>query len=397
MTNFLLALFSLYFSLITFVASSATSSPTKPKYVRPLISYSPKKMREPAWFKKSVLGRNEETWNIFGQWFNQFKSRPFGDLVHLKSISSIDEFWSFVSTTQLGLVDRIDISIFRPGFEPDYEKFTSSTNGFILSYNVNNRIIKRPSPSNSPSKNDRNEASKDKSIEAASPFDCRFPYFRVFDPLIKAAMECENPTDLTTKIIGFVFKRQYEHTFIQIFVDGPDLKPIDMEVYVSYIYNFIYEHFPAVSLKSPLKLRLSSVSAKIVGPVTSPGNLKPSSSPLKVEEEVEEREDNLENRSEIFESENLSLISQTVESDLQNHEIDSSLDEFDNNSVLKSPLFEIKEEIENSTVTIIDQLFDIIFNEDFSIFLKDQNKLMEHFVKHLVKLVLEQKVLESQD
>lgn len=445
MTKFFLALFSLFFSFITLLTASAPSSPSKQKRSRSLISYSPKKVREPTWFKKSLLGRNEETWNVFGQWFDQFRSKPSGDLIHLKSIREVRELWSLVSTKNLEEVDRVDVSIFRPGFVPNFENFVNSANGFILSYKVNDRTVSKTSPAS------RNEAvlkAKEFNIAVTSPF-------RVFDPLINAAIKGESSPRITSNIIGFLFKRQYDHTFIQVFVDGPDLEKKDVEVYISFIYNFICEHLPTVALKAPLKLKLADYSSKISGkpsesPLSSPSKQEIKEEQKETEEEEEDAKFEEDKKSELEEYENVKLeeesgnLAISVESerpataifssdefvthqaslyDIIEDEDDEDLNLFseasdekgnlelvDNEAAsISSSSYETAEDDDEKNdetfssklsvqapiffpvkiKTIYDKVFDKIFTEDFDIFLRDQNKLMKHFEKILVDLVLE--------
>ena len=273
MTNFHLALFSLYFSLINFVICSAPSSPTKSsKSGRSVINLSPKKIPPPFWFKKSSSGKNEHTWNIFGQWFNQITSKPSRKLIHLKSIQNFNDFWNFISTKQLNDIDRIDLSIFRPGLEPDFAKFTSSGAGYILSYKLRPSIIEKyfsssskasaGSVASSPTKTSRNEAKNVKALEAAPPLNGLFPHLRVFDPLITATIECKDSNELPTEILGFVFKKQYENIFFQVFVDGIRFGSQAAETYIK---NLISEALPTVTLKEPHIFWLSIYSSKIVG------------------------------------------------------------------------------------------------------------------------------------
>ena len=435
MVNFFLALFSLYFSLITLVTSSAStsSSPTKPKYGRSMVSISSKKVREPAWFKKSTSDRNAHTWNVFGQWFNQFSSKPFGGSIHLKSIRNVNDFCSFVSTKQLNDIDRIDVSIFRPGFEPDFEKFIDNHSGYVLSYKVDDKLIQK---SSSPSKISRNEAKT--LAESASPTDGPFNYMRVFDPLITAAIECEYSNEFPSEIIGFLFKRLFKNSFIQIFFDGNHLRSIDAHVYIS---KFISGHFPFVSLQFPRIFRLSSYSSKILRLPLS--NFK-SDSHLKIKEEEEEDkkgevveegedvklvslEESGDSGSESEGKHEKSPVAQVSETETILDSIDSinefasesseneiNLDEIINEILNDDEINELSSSLESfetaeedkknfkpfssnllsnyslfARKTIQDQIFDIIFTEDFEIFLKGQKELMEHFSKILVNLELE--------
>lgn len=418
MANFLLALFSLYFSLITLVTSSASalesasSSPLKPKHGKLFVSTSPKNSKEPAWFKKSDFGSNDHTWNVFGQWFNQFKSKPFGKLVHLKSITNVNDFWSLVSAKELDDVDRIDVSIFRPGFEPDFEKFSSSISGYILSYKVDDKLIQK---SYSPSSLRRTDAKISK-------------YMHVFDPLITAAMECEDSNEFPSEIIGFLFKRQYEITVIQIFVDGIRFKSAAAQIYIS---KLIAGHFPSTPLKFPRHFWLSSFSSKILGRTES-GSLSARSSPLKIK--VEEQKEEAENEKDDAEEE-VELVrfveSEGIEDDGElansNLSLESEIDNMDelaskssekeyfnledivkevcvcydddkkDEELLSYKTADEDEKKNTETVTsnlslapgtLQDQIFDIIFTEDFDIFLRDNKQLIDHFSNILVKLVL---------
>lgn len=270
MAKLLLILASLCFALISLANSSASSSPAKKKISKP-VRVSPKKIQQPAWFKKSSLGRSSMYWNVYGLWFDQIYSKPSGQLIHMKYIKNVNEFWSTYTTKDLDEVRRVDISIFRPGYEPDFAKFTRNENGYILSYKLSASMIINSSEDSSdaaaavaalPSKVSRNEAKILKEIETESPLSGSFPHYHIFDSLITAAMDCEDKSEVPSDIIGFTIKKQFDYLFFQVFVGGNSFESGSTKLYIS---NLISSHCPGVVFKAPYKYQLSNYSFRILG------------------------------------------------------------------------------------------------------------------------------------
>ena len=298
MANFLLATVSIYlFAFNTFIALTEASkkfheksssyekqsgSPCK-KFLGKSASFK-KQSHRPAWFKPSEGVKSPDTWNMFGQWFNQNTSLASREYVNLCEITDSCDFWDFISAREINDLDRIDLSIFRPGLEPNFSDFVSHKTGYILSYKIKYEMM------NSPGKLSRNEAKKLK--DAGNLGIDLFPHYHVFDPLIDAVLrsgESEGGKssgssvcgidDLTSEIMGFIFKRQYLFTFVQIFIEGvscPDAGIVEAE-----IEALLTSAFPEIELPRPRRYKLDHYSHKIASrsPISasskSPSRLSP--------------------------------------------------------------------------------------------------------------------------
>ena len=281
MANFVLSVISVYLlAFNVFVAvSEASRSPAKK---------ANRTINPPAWFIRASDKFSPDAWNIFGQWFNQSTSVPSGEYLPLREIAEAKNLWDFVDATEMNSIERIDISLFRPGLEPNFSKFVLHETGYVLSYEI------KPCSGSivlSPTRMSRNRAkllkaaSKSDSDGTNSPQD--LAHFHYFDPLIDAVLKTEesasrissnfNSDRLSSDIMGFVFKRQFERTFLQIFFQGVTF-PSYTEA-INEINKFFGVARPGIDLSPPHNYCLSKLSRRIVfGPihtVHSPSKLSP--------------------------------------------------------------------------------------------------------------------------
>lgn len=208
------------------------------------------------WFKESTTDASPDSWNIFGQWFNQSSSKPSGELIHLKSVESVEEFWNFITPADIESVKRVDISLFRPGFEPDFSKFLTHETGYILSYQI------LPNTSSAP-KFSRNKAKKLQDAGLLSPSGTSLTFYHNFDSIISTAMSSvpANGPLFSSEIFGFTLKKQYDMVFIQVFISGESVKS---DVADEIIREMVIAAVPEASLGTFRKLKLSNFSHKIV-------------------------------------------------------------------------------------------------------------------------------------
>lgn len=226
MSNFLLAIISSYLivfdTLVLFVDASSLIKERPPKASMPRAS--PKFEHPPSWFE-SV--ESVGTWTIYGQWFTQeISPKPVKSYKKIRKISGSNDFWDFISPADLLKISRTDISIFRPGWEPNFSLLKKNETGHILSHYIDPSIFNV--------KLSRNARNKLNSLPLSTN---SLDYFHVFDSLIDAAIKNSslkqshdesNINSLLSDIIGFMFKRLFGRTYILIFFEGKHTCPINL-------------------------------------------------------------------------------------------------------------------------------------------------------------------------
>lgn len=238
MTNFhIVFTATLYFSIsILFASCSYHFSPKKRSNPSSPVKSPVCRSPLPDWFENGSEEGGLGSWNIFGQWFDQRTSLPLGALYDLKPVNSIEDFWSFVSPSQLDSNRRIDICLFRPGFSPEFSSSIASKSQYLLSYKITPFLIKI--------------AAINSSTNPAQKVPDHFMH--IFDPVISAVMNPVEAVEASSKflsdVVGFRIKRQYEHTFFQIFVTCENIKIYDAKVE---IFKLVTKAFPTVYIERP--------------------------------------------------------------------------------------------------------------------------------------------------
>jgi hypothetical protein len=267
----------LAFCLISCVLSSSSShlksSATRRRQNRhPLASIEPESSSMPTWLKTKSFKQSSEDWNLSALWFNQHSSKPIGNSIRLSNIKHADQLWSHVTPNQFMSVQRVNLNIFRPGFDSDLGNYVDHPKGFILSYKIDCPVAVL---AKKPSKLSRNEA---KRLSAVLE---EFDPIRQFDPLIIASLL--STQGFPSEIIGFIFKRQYSFTFIQIVCDGSVSSSHKAQVAILNLFKSVN---PAFTIKKPIIYKLASYSSRVNG---SP--LKPKASESVKIESLKEDED----------------------------------------------------------------------------------------------------------
>jgi hypothetical protein len=268
----------LAFCLISCVLSSSSSSHLKSSATRrrqnrhPLASIEPESSSMPTWLKTKSFKQSSEDWNLSALWFNQHSSKPIGNSIRLSNIKHADQLWSHVTPNQFMSVQRVNLNIFRPGFDSDLGNYVDHPKGFILSYKIDCPVAVL---AKKPSKLSRNEA---KRLSAVLE---EFDPIRQFDPLIIASLL--STQGFPSEIIGFIFKRQYSFTFIQIVCDGSVSSSHKAQVAILNLFKSVN---PAFTIKKPIIYKLASYSSRVNG---SP--LKPKASESVKIESLKEDED----------------------------------------------------------------------------------------------------------
>jgi hypothetical protein len=251
----------LAFCLISCVLSSSSSSHLKSSATRrrqnrhPLASIEPESSSMPTWLKTKSFKQSSEDWNLSALWFNQHSSKPIGNSIRLSNIKHADQLWSHVTPNQFMSVQRVNLNIFRPGFDSDLGNYVDHPKGFILSYKVDFPVAVL---AKKPSKLSRNEAKRLSSVLEFDPI-------RQFDPLIIASLL--STQGFPSEIIGFIFKRQYSFTFIQIVCDGSVSSPHKAQVPISNLFKSV---IPAFTIKKPIIYKLASYSSRVNGSPLKP-------------------------------------------------------------------------------------------------------------------------------
>lgn len=352
-----------------------------------------------------------DSWNIFGQWFRQTTSKPSGAHFPLIEIREAQNLWDFISPEELTSIKRVDLTIFRPGLEPDFAKFMSHETGYILSYKIDaDMLINVSTVENGVprAKLSRTEAKKLKRSGKSASSSESAAHFRVFDPLINAALNCRDSgvkaseaDTLPSAIMGFLLKRQYKQNFVQVFIEGATC-PYAREI-EDRIGALIASALPGIALPSPRKYRLSSYSYKIVtgssvgrssrAPRLSPKKI-PSHAAVMVEESesvsvsVSESESN-EEEEEFEDSLGESEPEPESESEEEEEEDLSSVKE---NSASFTKSNEIIQQLSSSSNSIETDLLDIILSADLDFSALNPAEIYSHFEKISADLLKSSKV-----
>ena len=264
MAKFVFSLLLIASMLATISSSSLSLSSLKSKK-REFVSKAAG--RSPYWFTKSSDGVSEDSWNIYGKWFNQKTSKPSGGIVHLGSVGSTKDFWRLVSPAKINSLDRVDISLFRPGLEPDFSKFVNHKTGYILSYKVNEGLKSNPKKIIGKTSSEAELISSQGSLA----------HYQIFDALISIAIASSfEPSGLfASAIMGITFSKKYDVLIVQIFVDGSLLK---FRIAEEAVQSLVSAANPEASLGPVRKYRLSDFSFHLA---SSANKFKPSSVAIK--------------------------------------------------------------------------------------------------------------------
>lgn len=129
--------------------------------------------------------------NIFWiQWYTKRSSKTLKVLKNDRRIVDANSFWNLISPSTFSNLNRIDLSLFRPDYEPNFMKLQNLRESYVISYKIED------------------------SSEISELSAC----LRVFDKLIDATLISRHI--LLSKIFAFVFKRNRSHFFFQIFLEN---------------------------------------------------------------------------------------------------------------------------------------------------------------------------------